>query len=152
MNSFTVTTKHEISAERVANLLVSAFEGGSNYCYMIESSKKPRKFETYCGVPAAKAIEESPKVTDGIACGPQIFSHVDYPMNPGGHLIISSTEEEEDRPKAKLDLKAIQKGLQLFAESKTYAHHWHDFLAENDDAITADVFLQLCLYGEVIYG
>jgi hypothetical protein len=27
-----------------------------------------------------------------------------------------------------------------------------DFIDENDDAITADVFLQFCLFGDVIYG
>lgn len=30
--------------------------------------------------------------------------------------------------------------------------HFNDLLAENDDAITADVFLQLCALKSVIYG
>lgn len=30
--------------------------------------------------------------------------------------------------------------------------HFGDWLADRDDAVTADVFLQCCLFGEVIYG
>jgi pimeloyl-ACP methyl ester carboxylesterase len=30
--------------------------------------------------------------------------------------------------------------------------HWADFLTENEDAETGDVFVQLCLLGEVVYG
>lgn len=37
----------------------------------------------------------------------------------------------------------IRKGLDLFAASEQYRHHWHDMIQENDDAITADVFMQL---------
>lgn len=36
--------------------------------------------------------------------------------------------------------------------AKDYTHHFDDLIQENDDAITADVFLQLSLFGDVIYG
>jgi len=30
--------------------------------------------------------------------------------------------------------------------------HFADFIAENDDAETADVFLQCCLFGRIVFG
>jgi CBS domain-containing protein len=41
-------------------------------------------------------------------------------------------------------------GLQTMADN--YPNHWHDFINDNEDAATSDVFLQCCLYGEAIFG
>ena len=42
------------------------------------------------------------------------------------------------------------KAMQLMA--KEYTNHFDDLIQQNDDATTADVFLQLALFGDVIYG
>jgi hypothetical protein len=57
---------------------------------------------------------------------------------------------EGDMPDALLDLGTIRNGLQVMADK--YPNHWHDFINDNEDATTGDVFLQCCLYGEVIFG
>lgn len=44
----------------------------------------------------------------------------------------------------------VQKGLELMRDE--YPRHWADLVEENDDLITGDVFLQLAVFGEVIYG
>ena len=44
----------------------------------------------------------------------------------------------------------MKKGLDLMAGE--HQRHWQDFINENDDADTADVFMQLCLFGEIVYG
>ena len=31
-------------------------------------------------------------------------------------------------------------------------HHYADAVTESGDAVTGDVFLQLCLFGKVIFG
>ena len=49
-----------------------------------------------------------------------------------------------------LDKKACLKGIKLMI--KTEPKHFSDIMTENDDAITADIFLQLACLGEVIYG
>jgi hypothetical protein len=36
--------------------------------------------------------------------------------------------------------------------AREYGRHFSDMIAENDDATTADVFLQCCLFGELVYG
>jgi hypothetical protein len=58
-------------------------------------------------------------------------------------------EAPEEAPK-RLDMAAIKNGLKVMAEK--YPHHWQDFVSENDDAITGDVFLQCCLFGEIVYA
>lgn len=118
-----------IPDERIKDLLCGAFEGGSNYWYMIESANYPEG-ET----------KESLKIE---------FTHIDLPMTDGGSLTISSLEEPNN-PHVKLDRKACLKGLSIMA--KRYPRHFADFMSENDDSITADVFLQCALYQDVIYG
>lgn len=128
--SIAVNIKHEISLDRISNLLCSAFEGGSNYWYNIEKFVKPSAF-------TFKTDED------------QIFRHLDYPLNDGGAVIIKDMEDEDADSKT-LDFKAIKKGLQIMAEK--YPRHMQDFLNDNDDAETGDVFLQCCIFGDAIYG
>jgi hypothetical protein len=135
----------DIPLNRIHDLLVSALEGGSNYWYMIENKIKPKG-----GLSFTDPIWKKEREKD------RSFVHIsEYPFNKGGAIIFSDMEADEDQDGQKnlrLDLTAIERGLQLFAESKEYSHHWADFLKENDDNATGDVFLQFCLFGDVIYG
>jgi hypothetical protein len=72
---------------------------------------------------------------------------VDYPLNEGGSLGIVSTEPASDV--FRLDLKSIRQGLDALAAR--YPRHFADLVNENTDAITANVLLQCCLFGELIY-
>ena len=123
-----------ITKQRISDLLCSAFEGGSNYWYWIDSFIKPPMLE----------YRNDPK---------QVFKHLDYPLNKGGALIISDKGDDspaKSKETYKLDLDSITKGLQVMAEK--YPKHFADFTGEDYDATTGDVFLQCCLFGEVIYG
>lgn len=62
---------------------------------------------------------------------------------------LSNARDIDGLPKT-LDGQALVRGLTVMA--RDYPKHFGDFIAENDDAITADVFLQCCLFGDVIYG
>lgn len=44
----------------------------------------------------------------------------------------------------------LAKGLQIMAEK--YPRHFADFLSENGDATTGDVFFQCVVFGDAIYG
>ena len=125
-----VKITHQISRQRISDLLCSAFEGGSNYWYVIEKFIQPETLNF-------RTDED------------EIFKHLDYPLNEGGAVMVGDMEDEDSKPK-RLDLGAIKKGLRIMA--KKYPRHMSDFLNENDDADTGDVFLQCCLFGEVIYG
>lgn len=141
---FEIKTTRTITRERVANLLCSAFEGGSNYWYRIEDFQAPTSYEFNSGADLKKPAG--------------YFKYTDYPLNPGGYLVVSDYHGADGGVvmKRRLNLRAIERGLNLLAQAhatgKDYGHHWRDFLDENDDATTADVFLQFCLFGEVVYG
>lgn len=110
--------------ERIKDLLCSAFEGGINYWVdHVEITDRPAQAEYY---------HESPVY--------------------GGLLTIHVEKSEVVKGKeiVKLDRKSLEKGLQIMQEK--YPHHWADFIAENDDAITADVYVQCCVFDDVIYG
>jgi hypothetical protein len=133
-----------IPIERVQDLLCDALEGGSNYWCEIKSYNYP-----------AGETKKSLNIK---------FQHLEIPFK-GGSLTIRDTEEEADLNLAKkkgcadlktklndkiLNLQSITKGLQIMANKEP--RHFADFMQENDDADTGDVFLQCCLFKEVIYG
>ncbi len=112
---------------RLQDLLCCALEGGSNYWYQI------KKFS----YPHGQTKESMPME----------FRHLELPFKGGSLLIGVSESSEYDRL---LDRAAIDRSIQLLA--KKYPKHYADFVAENEDAITGDVFLQLALFGEVVFG
>lgn len=125
-----IEIKQKISLERVGDLLCSAWEGGSAYWCVVEKITEPKvvRFGT---------MENSKPYSHEIA------------LNKGGSVQLRDTEEGKIIPKL-LTLATIKKGLQVMADN--YPKHWADFVRENDDATTGDVFLQCCIFGEIIYG
>lgn len=71
----------------------------------------------------------------------------------GGSIIIDDVYAEDDGEddfRHIITLSDIENGLELMRDE--YPNHWADLAEENDDAITGDVFLQLTVFGELIYG
>lgn len=135
-----VQTTVEVPIRRIQDMLCCAFEGGSNYWYMIEKFHEPKEFPNMFDEP-----------WDGKK--PEVYRHIDYPTNPGGYLIVSDRKLEgeiDEVTKKKLDLDACVAGLQVMAQK--YPRHFANMMQENDDAETGDVFLQCCLFGELVYG
>ena len=64
-----------------------------------------------------------------------------------GLCTLWDTEEENAHI---LNLKKIKEGLTAMAKKEP--KHFADFIAEDYDQTTGDVFLQCCLFGKVIYG
>jgi len=140
---FDVTVKHRITDEDVAYLLCSAMEGGIGYWSVIVEYVKP----------------ENPVAHMTIGGDARVYPHVDYPLSPDGAVILCDNEEwegddpdpeGEKAPRHRLDRAAIARGLQVMAEK--YPKHFQDFLDENGDACTGDVFVQCCIFGEIVYG
>jgi hypothetical protein len=165
MTTLTVTVKQEIPLKRIQDLLCCAFEGGSNYWYTIVEFVKPAELKVRTEEGEIFRHLDYP-VNEG---GAEIYRHLDYPVNEGGAVVVGDREEwypyrmekeraehlkeSFDKPEPKkyrLDLEAIDRGLQLMADK--YPRHFADFVGENEDASTGDVFLQLCLFGELVYG
>jgi len=136
--SISVEVKQEVTFQRIENLLCSAFEGGSNYWYQIERYTAPKEvtFKGDC-LDLLKEGEDPMKA----------FKYLPYPQNEGGKVYITADDEDKEYI---LNLDSIKKGLKVMA--RDYPRHFNDFMQENDDASTGDVFLQCCLFGEVIFG
>jgi hypothetical protein len=135
-----------IPNQRVSDLLIGAFEGGSTY--WIEdyksSSRKSKAFEQEAGI--SNSLDNFIMPTYAV-----------LPLIEGQWIDIEIQESisaESYKIVYRLDREAVQKGLLAMAslEDGNGGHHWPTFLAENDDAETADVFLQCCLFGEIVFG
>lgn len=70
----------------------------------------------------------------------------------GGAIVFDA--EDIDHPRGtkevRLDKAAIEKALQAMATK--CPGHFADFMDDNADAVTGDVFLQMAVYGDVIFG
>ena len=123
MPNLTVNVALLVPHERLNDLLVTAFEGGITYwCSGIER--------------AADTIESKalPYHSDALLAGAR----------------LSLTVFDDEEASYPLDLHDCAAGLVTM--STKYPKHFADFLAENEDATTADVFIQCCIFGELIYG
>lgn len=136
---FKITTTVDVSEQRVACLLCDAIESGN------QGSMYWAEIEAYVKPPVPRAIIDADEPREK----QHIYEHIDYPLCEGGALLIHDKESAQKGTR-RLDLKSIKKGLQVMA--KKYPKHWTNFITKHDDAITGDVFLQCCLFGELIYG
>jgi len=113
----------EITEERMSDLLCTALEGGSNYWYQAMGYVNPNNVKTE-------------------------YKHLELPFIEGCGMMIGDCESDEE-PKL-LNLEAMLNGLKIMGVK--YPWHLKNFLEENDDAETGDVFLQCSLFGEIVYG
>ncbi len=80
------------------------------------------------------------------------YARHDYfaPLVEGGAMTLFIEDDRDDgKDKVVLDLDALKRGIAEMA--KREPRHFADFMNENDDAVTADVFMQCCAFGEVVY-
>jgi len=133
----TIELQLDIKISRLADLLCEAFEGGVGYWAQITKYKEPSQ-------PVDFSVFEGDDIL-----GKHIYPYIHYPLSPDGAVIIKDIECGENK-KYTLDMDAIKKGLNIFAEKCPV--HFGNWLSEDDDATTGDVFVQCCLFGEVIYG
>ena len=150
----TIAVQTEIAHDRISSLLCSAFEGGmSRHWCRIHSLREP-----------AYVPEHLRSGTTPSEC-----HYTDLPLCEGGAVLCydaaalaeqldaieaPSDADPDDVVEEKdllvLDRDAVTRGLALMAT--VAPHHYGDFISNRSDAITGDVFLQLCLLGEVRYG
>lgn len=131
--SFKVPFEIEISSERISTLLCSAFEGGSIYWanddYLVEIDI----YDKFIGV-------EIPKMYD-----------YEFPLYDYGFIAFRQYDENGVNIETDyLDKRALIKGAKIMAQK--YPRHFNDVINYDDDAITGDVYLQCCLFGEIVYG
>jgi hypothetical protein len=130
----------DISRSRIASLLCCALEGGIGYWAQIKKYIEPPKdADLFAGLDDSWQGD--------------VFRHIHYPMCEAGGGLVFQDATGEGFPNGKtvtLDYATILKGLEVM--SKKEPKHFGDFLEENEDATTGDVFVQCCVFGEVVFG
>lgn len=117
-----------IPNEKIKNLIITAVEGGSNFWARF---KFPDEWKD------------------------KYKSCAEIPFH-GGDIEVFDVETGELL--GVLNKATIQTGLQLMADRKDMtgkqvpARHFKNLATDNEDAETADVFLQLAVMGEIVYG
>jgi hypothetical protein len=130
VNEFTVTITKTLSPSKIADQVITAIEGGISYwCDKTDVLEPDRS-----------TLKERPWYAD-----PKLYA---------GPFKILFREEEEHKLGAGRDQyltpENVQSGLNVMSEK--YHDHFRDLVDENGDATTADVFIQCCLFGELVYG
>lgn len=125
MERHRLTITMEIKHEVLAGLLVTAVEGGSNYWAQFESIERDSELNIL-------------KVT--VVDRDESTSNV---MTPS--LMLAGLEHLANR--------ISEEGKHSWSlKPSSAARHFCDAIQENGDASTADVVLQMALFGEVLYG
>lgn len=120
-----------LTDERRLDMLTGALEGGSNYWYEIKES-------------ADKIINDATPDMKGQPYVDRFFKAVQL-----GHA-IQVHDCENDELLGEVTMHAIQEGERLMLAK--HPEHWANILNENDDAETADVWFQMVVLKELVYG
>jgi hypothetical protein len=143
-----------LTKEDIINLFVTALEGGSNYWYYMDL---PDNIKSY-----GQSISEA--VGEYILQGGKVYfydnelrSEIIRDYNRGEYTIegdiIDQKRFNEDIDETYLGFVTMDRILDAITIiKKEYPHVWENILLEQEDAGDADVFLQLCVMGEVVFG
>ena len=70
----------------------------------------------------------------------------------GGHIVCLDYYDDDAQPaRYELTLDDIKRGLEKARDGEA-VRDWADFVNEEDDYCTCNNLLQVCIFGEVIYG
>ena len=143
-----------LTKNNIIDLFVTSLEGGSNYWYYMDL---PDNIKTY-GQSTSEAVGEY------ILQGGEIYFYdvEEYEnvvrnkkkgeYNIQGDLIDQKAYKEDldDTYVGYVDMDKVLESIPII--KKDYPEIWERILLEQADAGDADVFLQLCVMGEVVYG
>jgi hypothetical protein len=134
-----IKVEYTIDYDAFESLIITALEGGINYWGGI----------SWATVDAIKIHSER----NGYIGEPFSVRFAKFVWDDNVALIVDveqdCDEDCEEEIIGKIDLRSIKKGWQIFSQQ---THHFNDFLNDDADAITADVWFQCCSLGDVVYG
>jgi len=116
----------EVTDEMISNLLCGAFEGGSNYWLS----------STRCEMNGDRVRADRTTIA----------------FEKGGAVVcvLGEAHDKAGTLEYRLDRAALERGLAVLRKDVPY--QFAQIVHENDDADTADCFLQACLFGKIVYG
>jgi hypothetical protein len=137
----TLTVTIDIPLERAVNCIVGGLENG--YSSWLRSFRPTKDPETVA------AIESIRNTHAG-----QIWYSVEDFWRLGGRvtMIYDGPEEDEGEGQTTATVDLLGLSLALNRMNRVAPRHFSDLVAENDDAVTHDVFMQFLVFEEIIYG
>ena len=138
-----VTVTREISYRDIYSLIITGCEGGDTavWATLGETVVPDEPDNSWLGTPESNDFDLNPD-------GSLTYPHYSAPLS-GGYTEFIHTYNGDDTVH-RMDLEAIKRGLQIMADK--YPHIMRDFLNDNSDAVTGDVFIQCCCLGKAVYG
>lgn len=132
-----LTIQVSVTFERIADMMVGAVEGGSGY---------------WCNgfYPAPDDHSQTLKRAIDLAGNGPWYSVDSYWRDGGKAALRYDPPTDSDNGARVIGTAEIFEGLNKMAAQAP--QHFADLVNENDDAITADVFLQMILFGEIVFG
>lgn len=136
-----VTVTKTVTKRQVQNLLVGLFENGCSSWFLgVQARRLPDNL-------MRSDFKEGGKMQD-----PDCYFHPYQiiPVTEGCALALTVENPLSDKPlKFWMGPAEIRKGVEVMASK--YPRHFQDWMEENDDAITSDIFGQCIVYGEEIF-
>lgn len=126
--TLTVMLPLPISTRRIADMIVGAFEGGSTYW-----------------LKSARLLRGEPIDSPWYNCA-AFYALPDWRMR----LTYANPHDGPDIATCEVGPPELLAGIASMAAKSP--KHFADWLADNDDACTSDVFIQHVIFGEIIYG
>jgi hypothetical protein len=144
----TIEVPVPIPYNRLLDLMTSALEGGSNYWIHFVHAANGEDWEK---LPLGKFeyVQEVPFLGGTLYIQPN-----EDPGKTKIQPVLLTTHDDREVQAWRLNLEDILTGIVTMSKLKKGegGHHWPNFLNERDDAETGDVFLQCCVFGEIIFG
>ena len=134
----------EETEQTIRDLLAAAFEGGTGYWARIDGKKLPPGTRVEDFRKGGRMQPHRPDGSENYYHWSQLI-----PTIPGGQLVIREISEGEGETVV-LDLPALRKGWMLLKQQ--HPKRYERALQGDMDAEDGDVFLQLSLFGKIIFG
>jgi hypothetical protein len=129
MKEVRLTTKIQITQDDFENIIVGALEGGSNYWYCLGDNLPPK---------------DSDRTPLSTRIATKLFTDPDY------KLPIHDIEDPEGEPLGYITQQSMLDAYGIVAEK--WPSHFSDMIGDNHDACTADVFFQVAVMGDIVFG
>lgn len=130
----------EVPWDAVTNAIVGALEGGySPWMHAFRPTNEPISIG----------------LADAARGGENTVWYNDPAFWIGGGTAAMEYDRAEDgegdgKGRMTIGQSDLKRGIELMAQKAP--RHFADLVGENDDAITHDVFMQMIVFGEIIYG
>lgn len=132
-----IKTTIEFSEPVFSNLIICALEGGSNYWYWLPSDEVKKINQYYKHL---HPTSEKEPLASKIA---QCIFHTDI------RITITDMESPDDVLGYIDGKRCINALIKMYED---YHEHYLDAINGNDDAVTADIFFQLAVLGNLTFG